>query len=196
MIRTNIELLEYIGLAANSAHFFLKEEIEKGQKIIEQNRNSAFGYIIKKGIAKCFLTDEGGNDFIQEFFGEGELFGEVEIINNTNSFCTIQAISEMTVYKVSKTNFQYLLENDKKFNTLIMRSFAKKIQYKAVRHSHNQLHSIKSNLNRLEQSTLGFMEIISKTDIASYLGISIRSLNRILKERSLQAGSFTKNKVK
>lgn len=184
MIRTNIELLEYIKASRNSTHYFIEEEIQKGQKIIDQNRNSSFGYIIKSGIAKCFLTDNNGNDFIQEFFSEGELFGEVEIINNTNNFCTIEAISEMTVYKVSTTSFQYLLENDKKFNTLIMKSFAKKIQYKAIRHSHNQLHSIKSNLFRLQQSTLDFMEIISKNDIASYLGISLRSLNRILKDRN------------
>ncbi|QCX39061.1 Crp/Fnr family transcriptional regulator [Aureibaculum algae] len=184
MIRTNIELLEYIEAFRNSIHYFIEEEIQKEQKIIYQNRNSSFGYIIKNGIAKCFLTDENGNDFIQEFFSEGELFGEIEIINNTNNFCTVESISEMTVYKISKTNFQYLLENDQKFNNLIMKSFAKKIQYKAVRHSYNQLHSIKSNLFRLQQSTLDFMEIISKNDIASYLGISLRSLNRILKDKS------------
>jgi CRP-like cAMP-binding protein len=184
MIRTNIELLEYIEASVNSPRYFIEEYLQKEQKIIEQNRNSSFGYIIKSGITKCYLTDENGNDFIQEFFSEGELFGEVEILNNTKSFCTIEAISEVIVYKISTTNFKYLLENDKKFNNLILKSFAKKIQYKALRHSHNQLHSIKSNLFRLQESTLDFMRIISKNDIASYLGISIRSLNRILKDRN------------
>ncbi len=183
MIRTNIELLEYIRSSKNSNHYFIKEEVEKKQKIIKQNSHSAFGYIIKNGIAKCYLTDENGNDFIEEFFSEGELFGEIEIINNTNNICSVEAISEMTLYKISKTNFQFLLKNDQKFNDLIMKSFAKKIQEKATRHSHNQLNPIKSNLSRLQQSTSMFMEIISKNDIASYLGISLRSLNRILNDK-------------
>lgn len=184
MIRTNIELLEYLEESRKSNNYFIHEEVQKGQKIIEQNKNIFYGYIIKSGIAKCYLTEETGNDFIQEFFSEGELFGEVEIINQDKSFCTIEAVSEMIVYKISATNFQYLLENDKKFSNLILKSFAKKIQYKALRHSHNQLYSIESNLFRLQQSTLDFMTVISKNDIASYLGISLRSLNRVLKDRT------------
>lgn len=187
MIRKNSELFIYIQEIAKSGNYFIEEVIPRRQQIIVQNSNTFYAYIIKKGIAKCYLTEETGNDFIQEFFSEGELFGEIEIINDNKSFCTIEAISDMVVYKISKVDFKYLLQNDKKFNTLILKSFSRKIQYKALRHSHNQLNSIKRNLLRLQEATSNFRTIISKRDIASYLGISLRSLNRILKEGELNS---------
>ncbi|WP_157698971.1 cyclic nucleotide-binding domain-containing protein [Bernardetia litoralis] len=79
----------------------------------------------------------------KSFFGEGELFGEIEIINESLSFCAIESISDVVVYKISKIHFSELLENDKKFNRLVIKTMANKIKNKAIRHSHNQPHSIK-----------------------------------------------------
>ncbi len=183
MIRTNSELLEYVSRnIKNTTTYFIEEKIANKQVLVEQNQKVLYAYVIKTGIAKCYLTEDTGNDFIQEFFGEGELFGEIEIINESLSFCAIESISDMVVYKISKIHFSELLQNDKEFNALIVKAMANKIKYKALRHSHNQSHSIKSNLLRLKKQFPELMKIISKQDIANYLGITLRSFNRILKE--------------
>lgn len=183
MIRTNLELLEYVSRnIKNIKTHFIEEKITKNQILVEQNQKILYAYIIKTGIAKCYLTEDTGNDFIQEFFGEGELFGEIEIINKSLSFCAIESISNMVVYKISILHFLEILENDKEFNKLIIKAMANKIKYKSIRHAYNQSHSIKSNLLRLEKQFPKLMTVISKQDIANYLGITLRSFNRILKE--------------
>lgn len=95
-------------------------------------------YIIKTGITKCYRCDENGKDFIQEFLGEDMEFGELEVFSGNLSYCSIEAISNVDVYKISYEHYNELLDNNPIFNRLIIKSMAKKIGYKVPRHSFQQ----------------------------------------------------------
>ena len=187
MIRTNQELLDYVSRIHN-ADVVLEQIFTPYQTVFEQGKRVNSVYIIKSGIAKCFLTEENGNEFVEEFFGEGTIVGEIEIINNHISVCGISAISELSVYKISLENFKHLLDKDKLFNQLILKALSAKIHYKASRHAHNQLHDVEANLLRIKREFPEMFDAIPKLDIANYLGVTLRSLNRVLsglKERDL-----------
>jgi CRP-like cAMP-binding protein len=181
MIRTNQELLDYVSRIHDS-DVILEQTFTSFQTIFEQGKRVDTAYIIKSGIAKCFLTEENGNDFVEEFFGEGGIVGEIEIINNHISVCGISAITELTVYKISSANFKHLLDTDKLFNQLILKALSAKIHYKASRHAHNQLHDVEANLLRIKREFPEMFDAIPKLDIANYLGVTLRSLNRTLSE--------------
>lgn len=183
MIRTNKELLDYVRKKCDS-DTITELIFPLSHTIIEQNKKVNAVYIIKAGIAKCFLTDENGDDFVEEFFGEGEIVGEIEIINNQLSFCKISALTELSVYKISASSFNDLLDKDKIFNQLILRALATKIQYTALRHTHNQLHDVEANVLKLQREFPEIFHAIPKLDIANYLGITLRSLNRVLRHLS------------
>lgn len=182
MIRKNPSLLAYIHQLAQSgkAPSLVVKRVPAGYKIIDQGKVLYSAMIIKKGLAKCYLTEDTGADFVQEFFGKGELCGEVEMINKHVSFCSIEAITELEVYEIPSAQFKELVSSFPEFNNLLLKSLASKIHYKAIRHSFHQLHSIETNLLRLSTQLPNFMEIIAKQDIANYLGITLRSLNRAL----------------
>lgn len=183
MIRVNKELLGFVSeLYGRESNNFISEQKFSPKKIvIEQGAEIQFVHIIKSGIAKCNLSNENGTDFIQEFFGEGEIFGEIEMFNNDKSFCSVEAITDLVLYKISMKNFYKLLAENPKFNYLILRALAAKVKYKAIRHSFNQSNPIEKNLLRLKKQFPELFQTISKQDIANYLGISERSLNRSLK---------------
>ncbi len=183
MIRANPELLAYIDslFNKNTIGIDLEKYVSKDKVMLQEKRyNSVF--LIKEGIAKCYLTDENGKDFIQEFLGEGLEFGELEIYTNKLSFCTIEAITPLTVYKISHETYKKLLDEDKKFINLILKAMAYKISYKAPRHSYQQGYSIENNIVKLQKEYPEFTKIIPKQDIANFLGITLRSLNRVLRE--------------
>jgi CRP-like cAMP-binding protein len=181
MIRTNQELLDYVSKNHNPA--IISEQIfTPFQTVFEQGKRVNSVFIIKSGIAKCFLTDENGNDFVEEFFGEGGIVGEIEIINNHVSVCGISAITELMVYKISADSFKQLLNIDKVFNQLILKALSAKIHYKASRHAHNQLHDVEANLLRIKKEFPEMFDAIPKLDIANYLGVTLRSLNRVLSD--------------
>jgi CRP-like cAMP-binding protein len=185
MIRTNQELLDYVSKIHNSA-IISEQEYAPFQTIIEQGKRVNSVCIFKSGIAKCFLTEENGNDFVEEFFSEGEIVGEIEIINNHVSVCEISAITEMTVYKISADNFKHLLDRDIVFNQLILKALSSKIRYKASRHAHNQLNDVEANLLRIKKEFPEIFNAIPKLDIANYLGVTLRSLNRVLSDLKMR----------
>ena len=183
MIRKNKELLHYIAdlFHRNKSHISV-EQHPINHKILTQDKRCKWVYIIKKGITKCYISDENGKDFIQEFLAEGMEFGELEVFTKNNSFCNIESITEVVIYKMSHAFFNSLLEKDYKFNNIIMKALAEKIAYKAPRHSFQQSYPIEDNLLRLKQDYSSLTEVISKKDISNYLGITIRSLNRAYKK--------------
>ncbi|WP_109853168.1 Crp/Fnr family transcriptional regulator [Aquimarina sp. AU58] len=181
MIRTDQELLDYIDILCRlDMNYFIEERFLPKQKIIEQDKRYSSVFIIKEGITKCYLSDENGKDFIQEFLGKGMKFGELEVFSGKLSFCSIEAITRLEVYKISYTHFNYLLEQDKRFNRLVMKAMAIKIGYKAPRHSYQQSYTIEDNILKLKEAFPELTKIISKKDIANYMGITLRSLNRVL----------------
>ncbi len=183
MIRVNKGFLDYVTTLKNAdKHSAITEqEAGVGKKIVTEKTTVFFVYVVKAGLAKCYLTEDTGNDFIQEFFGAGEVFGELEMFTQDFSFCTIEALTPIKYYKIPKTAFLNLIKNDSKFNSLVLKLLASKIRYTALRHSYHQSHSLEINLKRLIQEFPDLLQKISKKDIANYLGVTLRSLNRAIK---------------
>ncbi|WP_158800341.1 Crp/Fnr family transcriptional regulator [Pedobacter sp. L105] len=186
MIRTNKELFNYITnlVLSGSDHSFSEHHFAPSQEILIEGKKVFSVYIMKSGMVKCYLTTDTGNNFIQEFFGEGELFGEIELMDDSFSYCTIKAIDMVSVYKIQKSDFLQLLDQDKKFNRLFIGALISKLKYKATRHSYNQSHTIEEKLMRLKMKFPDLEKVISKQDIADYLGITLRALNRTIKAMS------------
>ena len=95
--------------------------------------------------------------------------------------CSIEAITEVTVYSMSIPYFQSLIKNDLSLNNLLLDVFAERIVNTSSRASYQQLHTTEHTLSQLLEVKSREMEI-SKEDMAAYLGITVRSLNRALKE--------------
>ncbi|OUS02855.1 hypothetical protein A9Q86_02060 [Flavobacteriales bacterium 33_180_T64] len=181
MIRKDIDFLTYIELLYKKfPDYFILEQYHSKALILKQDKRYHSLYIIKEGISKCYISDENGKDFIQEFLGEGMEFGELEVFSGNLSFCSIEAITKVDVYKISHQHYNELLENDPVFNRFVIKAMANKIGYKAPRHSFQQSYSIEKNILKLKESHPDFDKIFSKNDIANYLGITTRSLNRTL----------------
>ncbi|WP_420399742.1 Crp/Fnr family transcriptional regulator [Flagellimonas sp.] len=191
MIRTNPELATYIqSLWALEGSQILKEDFGPKEVIIRQDRRYGKVHLIREGIAKCYISDENGKEFIQEFLGEGMEFGELEVFDNHTTICSVESITALKTYALPHSAYHTLLGTDPKFNQLIMKALANKIRFKAPRHSYQHSYPIEDNLIRLKQLFPEFTEVISKKDIANYIGITPRSLNRALKELKEKSDFF------
>ncbi len=184
MIRTNNELLNFFSRRDNWKRYdtIQEKQFKPGQKLIVQGKEGRCVHIIKKGIAKCFVREENGKEFVQEFFSAGELLGEIEVLNNTCSFSAVMALTEVVTYYIGKDDFYSMMQSTGGFNLMVSRALATKLRDTAIRTSHQQTYPIAHNLNKLVQLSSKQAEMFSKKDIADYLGITLRSLNRTLKQ--------------
>ncbi|ROI05963.1 Crp/Fnr family transcriptional regulator [Chryseobacterium sp. G0240] len=184
MLRTNQAFLGYFENLYNQQEEkgeVVLKSFSRDENILIQDQALSKVMLIKEGIAKCYFTEENGKEYIVEFLGNGEILGEVELIKNIICLCGVKAVSEVTVYETSIACFKSLIKNDLTLNHLLLGSFAERIINTSSRASYQQLYTVEHTLTQLldMQSKQGIQ--ISKEDMAAYLGITVRSLNRILK---------------
>lgn len=180
-----LKLITAIAIASNTnklevVHF------KKNEHIVDENKFLKYLYVIKEGVCKCVIN-ESKNDkkFIIEFIGSGEIIGEIEAILGTKTMAQVIAITNLVVFKIELNTFKKLLDENKKFNDLILIELANKLKNTGVRTSIQQLNTIGSSLIKILKIQKEQNLIFSKNDLAEYLGITIRSLNRELKKLNI-----------
>jgi CRP-like cAMP-binding protein len=185
MLRTNNAFLSYIEDLYNTQHHkedILLKEYSKEQLLLRQGERPARVLLIKEGITTVDINEEGDRRFIVEFLGKGESLGEIEIIKNVTCLCNVRALTPVKAYAISIPYFKTLLEKDLSFNRFVLETFAERIINTSARASFQQLHTVEHTLGKLLE-LLKIQEMtISKEDMAAYLGITVRSLNRTLKK--------------
>lgn len=184
MLRTNQSFLSYTKelyeQQVRKSDIIVKN-YSKGQLLFTQEEQATKIMVIAAGISKCYFTESNDKAFILEFLGTGEIVGEVEYLRKINSLCTIEAITDVTVYAFSISYFQDLLKKDFYLNELLLNVLAERIVNTSRRASYQQLYTVQHSLMKLLDLQAQQAITITKSDMADYLGISVRSLNRELK---------------
>ncbi|WP_224997123.1 Crp/Fnr family transcriptional regulator [Cesiribacter sp. SM1] len=188
MLRTNQSFLAYaqtLYAKQDQNETISLKHYTKGQKLLRQNEVATKVMLIADGITKCFFTEPNDKEYILEFLGKGEIIGEIECIRNIPCLCSIEAMTDVSIYAFSIPLFQSLLKKDLGLNALLIDAFAQRIINTASRASYQQLYTVEHSLAKLLALQAKQEISLSKEDMASYLGITLRSLNRGLK--NLQA---------
>lgn len=183
MIRKNLPLLhvmEQLVSQAGSAAI-IQRNIDAGQRFIHQDQDGLNVYVIRSGIAKCFITEDNGKDYILEFLGEGEVLGEIEAIRKQRTICSVAAITPLTIYVMSNVQFLHFVRTIPDFSMIIMELLATRVANSSIKSARQQLYSLSEILPRLLSALDAQKITFTKQDLAEYLGISVRSLNRLLK---------------
>ena len=184
MLRTNLVFLSFIEryVEENTASNITLKTFPSGFRFISQGEKIKNIYIIKEGITKCFISEENGKDFIIEFLGKGEVAGELEAIKKIDCLCNVEAISETTVFAIPDYVFSSLTENNIEFNKILLQELSTRIIQTSSRASFQQLYTLEYGLLKLLKLQTEEQILISKEDMAAYLGISVRSFNRTLQQ--------------
>ena len=183
MLRTNTEFLSYMDVLYESQRYpsITLQHFKKDDLLLRQGEACLKVFVVKEGIAKCYFLEENGKDYILEFMGNGEVLGEIETIRDTNCLCNVSALTSLEAYAIPAAVFKELLAKDLALNKLLLHELAERIVNTSSRASFQQLYTVDHGLAKLLalQQKLGIQ--ISKDDMAAYLGITLRSLNRALK---------------
>ncbi|MGF6849286.1 CRP-like cAMP-binding protein [Chitinophaga sp. W3I9] len=185
MLRTNpafLHFMEQFTASSAEGEAVAIKTFTAGTRLIRQGGTISHVYIIREGITKCYIEEDNGKDYIFEFLGKGEITGDLEGIRKEKCLCNIEAITPVTAYAIPHTLFSWLLVNNTEFNRLMLEELVIRIRQTCIRASYQQLYPVEYALLRLLALEAEQDIVIPKKDMASYLGITIRSFNRTLKE--------------
>jgi len=192
MLRTNLKFLSFIEdfhLANAEGKNITLKYFPPGFRFIEQGETIRNIYIIKDGLTKCFISEENGKNFIIEFLGKGEVVGELEAIKKIDCLCNVEAINAVAAYAIPDHFFLKLTEENIEFSKLLLQELSTRIIQTSSRASFQQLYTLEYGLMKLLKFQTEENISVSKEDMAAYLGISVRSFNRTLKQMKAK-GTF------
>lgn len=163
--------------------FFENITIKKNEFFVSEKKNcSQIGFVLK-GAFRAFSTDENGEENTTCFKFENQIVTSYEsFVSNKISNISIQAIEDCDLLVISRTNFLHLVEKIPSWiavqNLLTQQEFIEKEKY--LVHFKN-----KPAKEKYQQLLTENPEIINRVPvnyIASYLGITQRTLTRVKKE--------------
>lgn len=184
MIRKNQRLLQLVQQLAkdkNASSAIIQRKLQAGQQLIQQHQPCRQVYIIQSGVVKCFVTEDNGKEYILEFLGEGEVLGEIEALRKTPAFSSVEALTPLVLYAMSTSQFHHFLQTMPEFSKVILELLATRVANAALKSATQQLYTISHTLPQLLSALQAQGIHFTKQDLSQYLGISVRSLNRLLK---------------
>lgn len=113
-----------------------RESHASGTVIIEQNAAGDRMYMIAQGQVEVLKRDPRGVLRTALFLGEGQVFGELALLDQGARTATVRADEDPTVlYSLTRSAFQALCDSDARLGYLMMRNLALDLAFK-MRHQH------------------------------------------------------------
>ncbi|MFC4163493.1 Crp/Fnr family transcriptional regulator [Epilithonimonas zeae] len=162
-----------------SAQFFKPVHLKKGEYFIQEDKICRYIGFIVVGAVKAYAIDKEGKENITCFKFENEFVTSFsEFVAQEKSRRNIRTIEDSVIYRISYTDYQHLLSRVTAWNVIIR---------SVVEHEYNQKESYLLNYNNkpamdkyhhvLYKEQM-LVHRVSTQDLASYLGITQRSLTR------------------
>ena len=162
-------------------NFYEKEEVKKGELLIEAGQFVKHFYFVDKGCFCLFMLKEG-NEQVLEFYTESQVFTELYAYleeKPTSSF--IKAMEDSTLYKISKKNVAEVFDHAhqlERFGRLMMQDYFLQT-FRKTAHIRNR--SNEERYLRLLAKRPDLFQRVPQYLIASYLGITPVGLSKLRK---------------
>ncbi|AZA76223.1 Crp/Fnr family transcriptional regulator [Chryseobacterium sp. G0186] len=162
-----------------SLKFFKPMRLKKGEFFISQGETCRYIGFIVNGAVKAYATDAEGKENVTCLKFENEFVTSFsEFMLQEKSGRSIRTIEDSVMYKISYPDYQYLLSEVTAWNRVIklvmQQEFSQKERYML---NYNNRSSVDKYLHVLSNEPM-LIQRVTTQDLASYLGITQRSLTR------------------
>ena len=169
-----------------------KIHLKKGEVLFEKNDVPRFFYQVKEGDIKINDVNEDGREFIQEIISGGRSFGDFAIIGDFKYLGNAVAIVDTDLYRLGKSAFFKMLEENPKVHLNFSKNLAKRLHYKVLMSAeiatYNAEHKILTFLDYLKHTIydinedFGFEVNLTRQQIADLTGLRVETVIRNLKK--------------
>ena len=163
---------------------FININFKTFDKILKQNEEPSFVYIIKKGKVKVYSLTPTQLKYLERIYCEYELFGELEVFIDKPILNFVEAVEPCEVIKIPKDTFLEWIKYDSDFCLFIHVQMAEKMYHTSISSKANIAYTLKSRIIFFLWSFLDEhnLDSVHKDILVEGVGSNIRSVNRIIKE--------------
>ncbi|MBF4985538.1 Crp/Fnr family transcriptional regulator [Nonlabens mediterrranea] len=157
--------------------------LKKGSSLLQAQDTVYHQYYVDQGCLRTYYIDNAGREHTIQFaINDWWISDYTAFFNTGNAIMNIETIQDTTVYKISRSNMEELLQEIPQLETFFRKkmegafaSFQKRILASLSQTARERYLSFITTYPNIEQSVKNY-------HIASYLGITTESLSRIRKE--------------
>jgi CRP-like cAMP-binding protein len=111
-----------------------KEVYAKGDTICKQGTPGDAMYVISSGQVEISVRDNHGNTFSAVYLGEGQLVGEMALVDEGTRSASVIGVEDQTVvFNIPNDKFTALCVSDTAIGYIMMRNIAQDLSFK-IRH--------------------------------------------------------------
>ena len=110
------------------AELAFSRKFDKGQLIILADESGDTLFIIRKGRVKVSLIHEDGREFILSMLGEGEVFGELALLDDQPRSANVSALEETDLLMLRRTDFLQLVQGIPQIAVALLEELASRLR--------------------------------------------------------------------
>ncbi|WP_114821139.1 Crp/Fnr family transcriptional regulator [Chryseobacterium sp. KLBC 52] len=162
-----------------SVQFFKPTDLKKNDFFIRENESCRYIGFIATGAVKAYVLDKEGNENVTCFKFENEFITSFqEFVKQENSIRSIRTIENSVIHRINFQDFQNLLTRIPAWNNVIKslmeKEYSQKERYLL---NYNNRSAVDKYQHVLSNEPM-LVRRVATQDLASYLGITQRSLTR------------------
>ncbi|MDQ8021374.1 MAG: cyclic nucleotide-binding domain-containing protein [Moraxellaceae bacterium] len=167
--------------------------VSRGTAVVLAGDSTDFIYFVLNGNLKVTVSDEDGREVILTMIGQGDVFGEMGVVDESPRSATVTAIASADLVQISQADFRRILQDNFDVCLRIMshlshrlREADRKIESLALMDVYGRVARLLLDMAEETEGVTIVKKKISKQDIAKMIGASREMVSRVMKDLQIR----------
>ena len=178
------------GILTQLSDQYESQSYNKKTTIYQEGKRPRFLYYVLSGKVKGFKSNEDGKEYITDLFGDGDFIGYAAIIEDRNYDDSTEVLESAEILQIPKDDFLQMIYTDINIATKFIRLITQNVKEKEDRLLNLAYSSLRKRVakalvdihSKFNKGGDGKLTVISREDIAHYVGTATESLIRTLSD--------------
>lgn len=168
--------------------------VGRGTSVVLAGESTDYVYFVLNGSLKVVVGDEDGREVILTLVGQGDVFGEMGVVDDSPRSATVTAVAPTDLVVFSQADFRRILQEDFDVCLRLMGRLAKRLRDADRKIESLALLDVYGRVARLlldmaedvSEHEKIIRKKISKNDIAKMIGASREMVSRVMKDLAVR----------
>lgn len=163
--------------------------VSRGTAVVLAGDSIDCVYFVLNGSLKVLVSDEDGREVILTMLGQGDIFGEMGVVDEAPRSATVTAVSSSDLVSIPQSDFRRILQDNFELCLRIMGNLAqrlreadRKIESLALMDVYGRVARLLLDMAETVNGETVVKRKISKQDIAKMIGASREMVSRVMKD--------------
>ena len=163
--------------------------VSRGTAVVLAGDATDYVYFVLNGSLKVTVSDEDGREVILTIIGQGDIFGEMGVVDESPRSASVVAVSAADLVQISQADFRRLLQDNFEICLRVMahlshrlREADRKIESLALMDVYGRVARLLLDMAEQVDGQTVVKKKISKQDIAKMIGASREMVSRVMKD--------------